>query len=233
MCSSSFTVVNSGPLSTLTHQQPCAVVSSVSTIWSSHGQTEPCPNCVCFSFCSPPAFTSAAVPRLRPLQVLLLECIYTHMHYKSIINMKVEHHCCSPAPQTSQFHYTQTDTHLKSQYSDDTAPGSYTPAPSCSHLQSRNLESTRTVAVNKKFTFRFRSTIVLRSFYDRSTVWVRLKKWCEIVFTLVSCAPFLQISSVVIFLSAYTKCSLRPTVFYLGYALGPESLSLLVFVWCP
>jgi len=82
MCSSSFTVVNSGPLSTLTHQQPCAVVSSVSTIWSSHGQTEPCPNCVCFSSCSPPASTSAAVPRLRPLQVLLLECIYTRMQYK-------------------------------------------------------------------------------------------------------------------------------------------------------
>ena len=144
MCSSSFTVVNSCPLSTLTHQQPCAVVSSVSTIWSLHGQTELCPNCGCFSSCSPPASTSAAVPRLRPLQVLLLECIHRTCSTRSIINTKVEHHCCSPSPQTSQFHYTQTDTHLESQYSDDTAPGSYTPAPSCSHLQSRNLEPTRT-----------------------------------------------------------------------------------------
>ena len=40
-------------------------------------------------------------------------------------------------------------------------------------------------------------------------------------------------SSVVKFLTTYTRCSLCPTVFYLGYALGPESLSLLVFVRCP
>ena len=83
-----------------------------------------------------------------------------------------------------------------------------------------------TVAVIIKFTFRFRSTIALRC--ERG--W---KKRCEIVFTFASCTPFLQVSSVVKFLTAYTRCSLRPTVFYLGYALGPGSLSLLVFVRCP
>ena len=35
------------------------------------------------------------------------------------------------------------------------------------------------------------------------------------------------------FLTAYTRCSLRPTVFYLDYVLGLRSFSLLVFVWCP
>ena len=86
-----------------------------------------------------------------------------------------------------------------------------------------------TVAVIIKFTFRFRSTIVLRSFYGVSAV----EKRCEIVFTLASRAPFLRVSSVVKFLTAYTRCSLRPTVFYLGYALSPGSLSLLVFVRSP
>ena len=82
MCSSSFTVVNSGPLSTLTYQQPCAVVSPVSTIWASRGQNELCPNCIRFSSCSPPASTSAAVRGLRPLQQLLFDCIHAHMQYK-------------------------------------------------------------------------------------------------------------------------------------------------------
>jgi len=81
-----------------------------------------------------------------------------------------------------------------------------------------------TVAIIIKFTFRFRSMIVLRC--ERG--W---KNGCEIVFT--SYAPFLRVSSVVKFLTAYTRCSLHPTVFYLGYALDPGSLSLLVFVRCP
>ena len=106
--------------------------------------------------CAPITSASAPAPLLHPLQLLFPDCVLFNCcsssastctcSTKSITNTKVAHHCCSPAPQTSQFRYTQTDTHLKSQYNDDTAPGGYTPAPtcSCSHLQSRNLEPTRT-----------------------------------------------------------------------------------------
>ena len=46
-------------------------------------------------------------------------------------------------------------------------------------------------------------------------------------------APFLRYTSVVKTFNAYSGCSLCPTLFYLGYVLGPGSLSLLVFVRCP
>jgi len=70
-------------------------------------------------------------------------------------------------------------------------------------------------------------------FYNRSTVLAQLKKLCEIIVMLASCAPFLQVLSVVKFLTAYNRCSLRPRVFQLDYNLGLGSLSLLVFVRCP
>ena len=46
-------------------------------------------------------------------------------------------------------------------------------------------------------------------------------------------APFLRYTSVVKTFNAYSGCSLCPTLFYLGYLLGPGSLSLLVFVRGP
>ena len=77
-----------------------------------------------------------------------------------------------------------------------------------------------------EFTFQFCFTIVL---------------WCVsmvekngVKSVMFACrTPFLRVSSVVKVLTAYTRCSLFPTMFYLGYALGPQSLSVLVFVWCP
>ena len=74
------------------------------------------------------------------------------------------------------------------------------------------------------------SVFVLQLFYVVSVV---EKKRCEIVVMLASGALFLQVLSVLKFLTAYNRCSLCPTVFYLGYILGLGSLSLLVFVWYP
>ena len=81
--------------------------------------------------------------------------------------------------------------------------------------------------VIKKFTFRFHSTIILQC----ECGWKNSVK--SFLRTLASCAPLLLVSSVEKFLTTYTRCSLRPTVFYLGYVLGPGSLSLLVIVQCP
>ena len=67
------------------------------------------------------------------------------------------------------------------------------------------IEDIGTVGDNTKFTFCFCSTIILQC-----------EKWCKFVVTLASRAPFLQVSSVVKFLTAYTRCNLCPTVFYLG-----------------
>ena len=39
-----------------------------------------------------------------------------------------------------------------------------------------------------------------------------------------------MVSNVINFLNAYSGCVLHPTLLYLGYVLGPGSLS---FVWCP
>ena len=46
-------------------------------------------------------------------------------------------------------------------------------------------------------------------------------------------APFLRYTSVVKTFNPYSGCSLCPTLFYLGYVLGPGSLSMVVFVRCP
>ena len=79
-----------------------------------------------------------------------------------------------------------------------------------------------TVVVNKSL----RSVYVQQSFYGEK----RLRKWCEIiamstfihtVFTVYKCSK------------TYSGRSLCPALFYLGYVLGPGSLSLLVFVRCP
>ena len=42
-----------------------------------------------------------------------------------------------------------------------------------------------------------------------------------------------MVSNVVKVLNVYSECSLYPTLLCLGYVSGPESLSLLIFVWCP
>jgi len=69
---------------TLTHQQPCVVVSLASTnlAWSDKTalQLRPLhlllPDCICFSYCSPIESVSVAAPQLHPLQLLLLEYIH-------------------------------------------------------------------------------------------------------------------------------------------------------------
>jgi len=59
------------------------------------------------------------------------------------------------------------------------------------------------------------------SFYNRSTVWARLKKRCEIVFTLASCAPFLRVSSVAKFwpLILDAACVQRYSTWVMLYSL--------------
>ena len=78
------------------------------------------------------------------------------------------------------------------------------------------------VDVRKKFPFHFCSTVVLQcectsNYSVKSLLHSRLA--CHF--------------TVSIFLSAYSRCSLCPMLLYLGYVLGPGSLSLLVCVWCP
>ena len=117
---------------TLTHQQPCAVVSLASTslMWSD--RTAPpivsaaprlhplqllFPNCVHFRLllhdcvhlccCSPTTSSSAAAPQTH-------HSAFYHTHTGQKYKYETTWHYCSPAPQTSHFHYTQTGWHLQS-----------------------------------------------------------------------------------------------------------------------
>ena len=60
--------------------------------------------------------------------------------------------------------------------------------------------------------------------YFEITVWNHLHLRIEYHFYSFECSKFLN---------AYSGCILSPMLLHLCYALGPGSLSLLVFVWCP
>ena len=82
------------------------------------------------------------------------------------------------------------------------------------------------VDVRKKFPFHFCSTVVLQcectsNYSVKSSLHLRLA--CH----------FYSFKRSKIFECLYSRSSLHPTLLYMGYVLGPGSLSLLVCVWCP
>jgi len=94
---------------TMSHQQPCAEVSLASTslVWSK----PTAPQLPLLQLLLPIVFTPAAAPNYVLFSCCSSSastCYHTHA-LQSIIITKVAHHCCSPAPRTSHFRYTQTD----------------------------------------------------------------------------------------------------------------------------
>ena len=73
----------SGAAPTLTHQQPCAVVSLASTslVWSDRSAPQLCllqlllPNCIRFSLLLPNCVRFSCYSRLRPLWLLFPDCV--------------------------------------------------------------------------------------------------------------------------------------------------------------
>jgi len=94
----------SGAAPTLTHQQPCAVVSLAGMHYSLSGQTELHPDCIRFS-CSSPIVSASAC-----CSPIVSACYHAHT-VQSIINSKVVHHYCSPTSITYRQTDRQTDRH--------------------------------------------------------------------------------------------------------------------------